>query len=168
MIARRLATRARGQVKNKSIGVILRHDVENVGVAGEHLTVKKGYARNFLFTRDLAVYATPENARLFAEVASSVDPVARAQVRSRDRIRNRLSRLTLRMKRHLLDAAVPTSMHAPVSRIDIAKKLKLQAGIVVTPDDVLLDEPLLSTGGHIVPVRVGDVAVDLNVRIDKR
>ena len=38
--------------------VILRKDVENLGIMGEVVSVKDGYGRNFLIPRDLAYYAT--------------------------------------------------------------------------------------------------------------
>ncbi len=38
--------------------VILRRDVENLGLMGDLVNVKDGYARNFLIPRDLAYYAS--------------------------------------------------------------------------------------------------------------
>lgn len=38
--------------------VILRRDLDNLGSMGELVTVKDGYARNFLIPRDLAYYAS--------------------------------------------------------------------------------------------------------------
>lgn len=144
--------------------MILTTAVENVGAKGEHVSVKKGFARNFLFKNNVAVYDTPANTELFAADTAAIDPVARDQVRSRDRIRRRISRVTLLMKRQLVDGG----LHAPVSRDNVAVKLLKQTGISVTPEDVLLEKPLLSIGPHVVPIRVGDAAVDLKVRIDKR
>ena len=41
--------------------VILIQDVENLGKIGESVNVKKGYARNFLIPRKLALFATDRN-----------------------------------------------------------------------------------------------------------
>ncbi|HRP02000.1 MAG TPA: 50S ribosomal protein L9 [Candidatus Kapabacteria bacterium] len=38
--------------------VILRRDLDNLGAMGDLVTVKDGYARNFLIPRDLAYYAS--------------------------------------------------------------------------------------------------------------
>jgi large subunit ribosomal protein L9 len=39
--------------------VILRRDVQNLGIMGNVVTVKDGYARNYLIPRNLAYYASP-------------------------------------------------------------------------------------------------------------
>ena len=41
--------------------VILREDVYNLGKSGELVTVKDGYARNFLLPRNLALLASAAN-----------------------------------------------------------------------------------------------------------
>ena len=41
--------------------MILRQDVENLGNMGMEVQVKAGYARNFLYPKRKAVYATPAN-----------------------------------------------------------------------------------------------------------
>ena len=41
--------------------VFLLQDVEHVGIAGELLTVKEGYALNYLIPRKFAVQITPQN-----------------------------------------------------------------------------------------------------------
>ena len=41
--------------------VILIQDVENLGKIGDSVNVKKGYARNFLFPRKLALFASDRN-----------------------------------------------------------------------------------------------------------
>ena len=43
--------------------LILREDVENLGKGGDLVDVKRGYARNYLLPRELAVLANPKNVR---------------------------------------------------------------------------------------------------------
>jgi ribosomal protein L9 len=50
-------------------------DVPNVGMKGEQVEVKKGFARNLLFRRGLAVLPTPENIKYFEEFAK-VSPLS--------------------------------------------------------------------------------------------
>lgn len=47
--------------------VILKNDVENLGFADDIITVKNGYARNFLIPQGHAVLATPSAKKMLAE-----------------------------------------------------------------------------------------------------
>ena len=59
--------------------VILRSDVDKVGLRGEVVNVARGYARNFLFPRGLADAATP--ARV-AEVRKVEDRRAKSEAKT--------------------------------------------------------------------------------------
>ena len=50
------------------MNVILRQDVEGLGFEFEVVSVKPGYARNFLIPRGLASVATPKNVQELNEV----------------------------------------------------------------------------------------------------
>ena len=47
--------------------IILIQDVDNLGSAHEKVSVKNGYARNFLIPRKLAVEANPSNLKQLDE-----------------------------------------------------------------------------------------------------
>lgn len=66
--------------------VILLDKVDNVGTLGDKVTVKSGYARNYLIPQGKAVFASPENVQRFeerrAELESQVaEKLAAAQAR---------------------------------------------------------------------------------------
>ena len=52
--------------------VILIQDVNNLGGANELVTVKNGYARNFLFPRQLAIESSPSNRKQLEEKLKQV------------------------------------------------------------------------------------------------
>lgn len=53
------------------MNVILRQDVEGLGFEFEVVSVKPGYARNFLIPRGLATVATPNNVKALNEILES-------------------------------------------------------------------------------------------------
>ncbi|MCA9660561.1 MAG: 50S ribosomal protein L9, partial [Myxococcales bacterium] len=61
-----------------NIQVILTKDVDNLGRAGEVVTVRPGYGRNFLFPRGLALAATRGN---IAEVEHRKRVIARERAK---------------------------------------------------------------------------------------
>ena len=74
--------------------VILRSDIDKVGLRGEVVNVARGYARNFLFPRGLADEATP--ARV-AEVHKVEERRAKSEAK------------TIRMRISMRCAATPSS-----------------------------------------------------------
>jgi large subunit ribosomal protein L9 len=55
------------KLKNKIMQVILIQDVNNLGGANEVVTVKNGYARNFLIPQKVAIEASPSNLKQLEE-----------------------------------------------------------------------------------------------------
>jgi large subunit ribosomal protein L9 len=47
--------------------IILKENLKNLGTQGDVVTVKDGYANNFLFPRGLAIMATPSNIKMMEE-----------------------------------------------------------------------------------------------------
>ena len=45
--------------------MVLRESMDTVGFLGEEVSVKAGFARNYLIPQQKAVYATPENRQEF-------------------------------------------------------------------------------------------------------
>lgn len=56
--------------------VILLEKVENVGVLGDKVTVKSGFARNFLIPKGKAVFASAENVAKFEERRAELEAAA--------------------------------------------------------------------------------------------
>ena len=69
--------------------VILTQDVENLGKAGELVSVRPGYGRNYLVPRGFAVSATVRNKNRLdhekAVIERKVAPVARHKAKGGDR-----------------------------------------------------------------------------------
>jgi large subunit ribosomal protein L9 len=130
--------------------VILRQDVEKVGRAGDMVTVKDGFGRNFLLPRGLAYLATDGNKKRIdaeraqkgkkhaAEVAAHKDVAARLEAVS----------LTFTMK-----AGEGDKLFGSVTASDVAERLKAE-GFALDKKAVDLEEPLRALGVYKVPVRL--------------
>jgi large subunit ribosomal protein L9 len=56
--------------------VILLEKVDNVGALGDRVSVKSGYARNYLIPKGKAVFASPENIKVFEERRAELEKQA--------------------------------------------------------------------------------------------
>jgi len=130
--------------------VILRQDVDNLGSAGAVVTVKDGYARNFLLPRGLAYQATAGNRkRLEAEHASRAKRHA-VEVTDMQALAAKLEPLSLTFT---MKAGEGDKLFGSVTAADIAEQLKAQ-GFTIEKKQVELHEPLKALGVYKVPVRL--------------
>jgi large subunit ribosomal protein L9 len=140
--------------------VILRQDVDKVGRAGELVTVKNGYARNFLLPRGLAYEATEANRRrLDSERAQKGKKVA-AEIGAAKEVAGKLESLSLTFT---MKAGEGDKLFGSVTSSDVADKLSAE-GYRIDKKQIELDEPLKALGVYKVPVRLhSDVRPEVRV-----
>ena len=130
--------------------VILRQDVEKLGRAGDVVSVKDGYARNYLLPRGLAYQATTGTRRkLEAEQAGR----ARRQATEIEAARAEAAKLEPVSLTFTMKAGEGDKLFGSVTAADVAEQLKAQ-GFAVDKKQVELHEPLKALGVYKVPVRL--------------
>jgi large subunit ribosomal protein L9 len=130
--------------------VILRQDVDKVGRAGDMVTVKDGFGRNFLLPRGLAYLATEGNKkRIDAERAQKGKKHA-AEVSAQREIATRLEAVSLTFT---MKAGEGDKLFGSVTASDVAERLKAE-GFALDKRAVELEEPLRALGVYKIPVRL--------------
>lgn len=132
--------------------LILREKVAHLGQAGDLVTVKPGYARNFLIPKGLAYRATEANVRRIEEERRIGEEKARRAYLEANRRASRLEGLTLTFTAL---ASPEGTLFGSVGMKDIFDRLKeSDIGFELDKRSVLLDEPIKSVGEHVVPLRL--------------
>jgi len=130
--------------------VILTQDVEHLGKAGELVSVKPGYGRNYLVPRGFAVSATVRNKnRLDHEKALIERKVAKERASSTE-IANRINVMTLQFERMVGE---DEKLFGSVTNRDIAEQLK-KAGVDIDHRWIQLDTAVKALGKYETPVRL--------------
>jgi large subunit ribosomal protein L9 len=132
------------------VEVILRKDVDKVGLRGEVVNVARGYARNFLFPRGLADEATP--ARV-AELRKVEDRRARQEAKTFEdaqTIGERLAQIELRFD---VKAGPTGSLFGSVTPTDIADELWTKHKVRVDRRKIAA-ETIKRIGRYQVPVEL--------------
>jgi len=131
--------------------VILTQDVDHLGTAGELVSVKAGYGRNYLLPQGLAVLATSRNKnRLEHERAVIAGRVEKQRAQAAG-IAERLNGMTLQFQRKIGE---DEKLFGSVTSRDIAEQLEV-AGVKVDHRKIELAEPVKALGKYEVPVKVG-------------
>jgi large subunit ribosomal protein L9 len=146
------------------MNIILLDKIANLGGLGDQVTVKSGYARNFLFPQGKAVPATKDNVEKFearrAELEAKIaEQLSAAQARA-DKL-SALENVTI-----AAPAGDEGKLFGSVGTRDLAQAIT-DAGVEVTKAEVKLPEGTLrETGEYEIDIQVhADVMANVKVVI---
>ncbi len=144
--------------------VILKKSVESLGESGQVVSVKPGYARNYLLPQGLAYEASDRNLRRIAEEQKAADERAK-----RDHLEGhrRLSKLEGASLEFVARASEEGKLFGSISAPDIVERLNaLGLDFELERKQILLEEPLKQLGVYQVVVRLlTDVQSEIEVRV---
>jgi large subunit ribosomal protein L9 len=142
--------------------VVLRQDVDNLGLRGEVVNVARGYARNFLLPRGLAEVATPG---LVQELEKRNSQRARHEAQTTDEAQAIATRLNEAELRFDVNAGSTGSLFGSVTATNVADRLWDDLKIRI--DRRKLDVGTIKrVGRYTIPVEVfGDVTAELRLLI---
>src|SRR6516164_3474632 len=142
--------------------IILQEDVEKLGNRGDVVTVKPGYARNFLLPNKLAVEATPGNMKALERIRAALAKKTATEVDAAKKQAELLSLVALKFSRK---TGENDQMFGSVTSGDIADGLKKE-GFEIDKRQVQLVEPLKTLGDFPVTVKVfRDVTAQVQIHI---
>ena len=144
--------------------VILREDIEKLGVRGQVIKVASGYARNFLLPKRLAVAATEANKNIVEqERQAHLRKEAKLQSEAQDLARI-MTGVTVRI---LQKAGENDQLFGSVTSKDIGEALTAQ-NYNIDRRKIQLEDPIRQLGEYKVTVRLHkDVAVEITVVVEK-
>jgi large subunit ribosomal protein L9 len=142
--------------------VILLERVERLGALGDTVTVKDGFARNFLLPRAKALRATSANMKVFEGQRAEIETRNATAKASASKAGEKLDGTTYVMIRQAGDTG---QLYGSVSGRDVADAVNAEGG-KVDRSMVVLDKPIKTLGVHAVKVRLhAEVTVTVNINI---
>jgi large subunit ribosomal protein L9 len=142
--------------------VVLLERVEHLGVIGDVVTVKDGFARNFLLPRQKALRATTSNLKVFEAQRSQIEARNAEARATAERLGARLDGESYVMIRQ---AGESGQLYGSVSARDVAEAVEAGGGHVER-SQIVLDRPIKTLGVHEVKVRLhAEVALTIKVNI---
>jgi len=144
--------------------IILQEDVDKLGNRGDVVTVKPGYARNFLLPHKMAIEATPGNMKALERIRGAL---AKKTATELDAAKKQAELLNVVSLKYTRKTGENDQMFGSVTNGDIAEGLKAQ-GFNIDKRQVQIPEPLKSLGEFPVTVKVfRDVTAEIKVHIEK-
>ena len=145
------------------VEVILKTKIEGLGSEADIVSVKPGYARNFLIPKDFAAPATLATKRQVEELKRKRAEREATELNSAQELAGKLGKLKLVFT--LQAGEGQDKSFGSVTNQDIATKLK-EAGHDIDRKKIDLPKPIKDTGDHEVPVKLGpDITATLHVSV---
>jgi large subunit ribosomal protein L9 len=143
--------------------VILRQDVEKIGLRGEVVDVAPGFARNYLLPRKLAETATPAKV---AEMRKHEEKRARHEAQSFEQAQEIAQKLEGAELRFDVPAGETGTLFGSVTATDIAEQVWTTQRIRIDRRKLELPESIKRIGRYEVPVELfADVTATLRVAV---
>ena len=145
--------------------LILNRDVDGLGLAGEVVEVKDGYARNYLLPRGYAVRWTKNAQRHIDQMLEQLRKREIASVEEATALRDRIEEsafVTITKK-----AGSAGRLFGAVSPKEIGAALAEKFGVPFDPRNIDLEKSIKATGTYPATIKLlGDVAVKVDVKVE--
>lgn len=144
--------------------IILTQDVKNLGYKNDIITVKPGYARNYLIPQGFAILATESARKVLAENMRQQAYKLEKIKKDAEGVAAVLEGLTLRIP---TKAGETGKIYGSVNNVQIANAIKEAKGIEIDRKQIMLDESAIKeVGKHNVKIRLHkDVQVEIELEV---
>ncbi|MBK7858692.1 MAG: 50S ribosomal protein L9 [Archangiaceae bacterium] len=142
--------------------LILREDVYNLGKSGEVVTVKDGYARNYLLPRNLAMLASAANVHQLEHEKKVIELRVQKMKGAAEEQSKKLGAVALKITRKVGDQ---DKLFGSVTALDVAEALA-KAGHKIERRLIHLPEPIKAVGTYDIELHLHrDVVTKIKVEV---
>ena len=142
--------------------VVLLERVENLGAIGDVVTVKDGFARNFLLPREKALRATSKNLEKFELDRVAIEARNERNKTDAGAIASKIDGQVYVMIRQ---AGETGQLYGSVGGRDVMEAIQAEGG-KVERSQIVLNTPIKTLGMHVVPVRLhAEVSATVTINV---
>lgn len=141
--------------------VILLEDVKNVGKKGQIINAKDGYARNFLFPKNLAIEATDVNLKNLENAKKRKEEKENEILEEAKILEEQLIQKTIVIKTKTGENG---KLFGSITTKEISDLLEKEHGISIDKKKYDLEEPIKSVGEYYVKIKLHP-AVNAKVKV---
>ena len=146
--------------RRRAVELLLAEDVATLGKQGEIVSVKPGFARNYLLPHGLATVATEHNKKRVEKHRVKLDELVKDKIKTLKKLADAISKYSVTLE---ANANPEGHLYGSITAPDISKALKA-ASFAIEAENVRLDGPLKETGMYTVKVHLhADVETEVKV-----
>jgi large subunit ribosomal protein L9 len=131
--------------------VILKEQIKGLGAEADVVSVKRGFARNFLVPQGKAYEATPGNLRHLNRLKALRAEREAKELQEAEKTAAKLKKLKLKLS---LQTGQGGKAFGSITTIDIAKAVAESAKVELDRHQIELEKPIKNTGTFEIPVKL--------------
>lgn len=152
---------------SKTVKLLLTENVDNLGIVGDVVSVRLGYARNFLLPRSLATTPSDEIIAALTEKRKEAEKQVAALRSQREELIKKIDGLEITMQRSANEQGI---LYGAVTQQEIAQALAA-LGYKVKPREVRIPQTIKRVDAHEISVKFDsdlEATIRLHVAADKK
>ena len=144
--------------------VILTTNIKKLGKIGDQLTVKDGYARNYLFPNNMALRDTESNLKYYKKIKEEINQKEKAKKQKAEDLISSIKKINLEF---IKEADDKDQLYGAVSKKEIINFFN-NKNIKLLSDDIKILKTIRSLGNHIIEINPYDgIKTEINVKVKK-
>ena len=144
--------------------VILTSSIKNLGKVGDKVTVKPGYARNFLFPNKMALRENKKNNEYYEKIKDEIKKNEEKKLAEAKELVEKLKNINISFDR---EADEKDQLYGSISKKEIIDFL-LNKNIKVKSDDILIRNQIRSLGEHKIEINpYENISEEITVSVNK-
>lgn len=144
----------------RNVQLLLVENVDNLGIVGDVVNVRTGYARNFLLPRGLATEPDEATIKALVDKRAQAEKEVAARRSEREKMIAKLADLELTMQRSCNDQGI---LYGSVTQQDLSEALT-DAGYSVRPREVRLPHTIKRLGEFDIHIKL-DADLECDIRL---
>lgn len=130
--------------------VILKTEIASLGMEGDTVNVAKGYARNYLIPKGLALEANNQNIKFMETQKKKIDARRLKAKETAEKIKEEIKDIVITIAQKVGEEE---KLYGSVTTMDIAEQME-KLGVTIDRRKIVLDKPIKSLGEFDIAVKL--------------
>ena len=144
--------------------VILTTNIKKLGKIGDKVSVKAGYARNYLFPNNMALRENKKNAEYYEKIKDDMKKNEEIKFNEAKKLIEEIKKLKIVFKK---EADEKDQLYGSISKKEIIDFLSSK-DIKLKHDDILIKNQIKSIGEHIIEINpYQDLTEEFSITVNK-
>ena len=144
--------------------VILTTTIKKLGKMGDKVSVKPGYARNFLFPKNMALRENTKNIEYYEKIKDEINENEKTKLNNAKELLKQIKNIKITFKK---EADEKDQLYGSISKKEIIDYLS-DKNLKVKSDDLIIKNQIKSIGEHKIEINpYEDLSEEFIIIVDK-